>query len=186
MFLDCGWKPGDWTLNLGAVTANCANHCTSVSIWFTSSFKKKRKKVHEPWDKQPIRGLQEELQVAHLFHLMLLPNSEPFGNKMIRRIFFHTLLSWKQPSPPLKKKKKNCCILFGVVDVVQRYSPLCCSSELFLLSEGQTWATPASGTLLTTTQGWSGHLAYQASSQWAVDPMWASPARSARFSLFCF
>ena len=30
-------------------------------------------------------------------------------------------------------------------------------------------------------QGWTGHLAYRASSRWAVDPMWAGPVRYVLF-----
>uniref|UniRef100_A0A8C4ZWY5 SCAN box domain-containing protein n=1 Tax=Gadus morhua TaxID=8049 RepID=A0A8C4ZWY5_GADMO len=30
-------------------------------------------------------------------------------------------------------------------------------------------------------QGWTGHLAHQASSRWAVDPMWAGPVRYVSF-----
>ena len=48
------------------------------------------------------------------------------------------------------------------------------------------WATlkccwgPGSG----SGQGWTGHLAYRASSRWAVDPMWAGPVRYVFFFFF--
>ena len=35
-------------------------------------------------------------------------------------------------------------------------------------------------------RGWTGHLAYRASSQWAIGPMWAGPVRYVFYLFVCF